>query len=103
MCVCVTFAVPIVRHTGGLRDTVFDVDFDKARAAWELQGSSDWERDGIDATNGFAFEVGACSVGWCRLGACSVGWCRLKWERDGIDATNGFAFGVGACSVYARG
>jgi hypothetical protein len=85
--------VPIVRHTGGLRDTVFDVDFDKARAAWELQGSSDWERDGIDATNGFAFEVGACSVGWCRL----------KWERDGIDATNGFAFGVGACSVYARG
>ncbi|PNW82516.1 hypothetical protein CHLRE_06g282000v5 [Chlamydomonas reinhardtii] len=47
--------VPIVRHTGGLRDTVFDVDFDKERAAWELYGSSDWQRDGIDATNGFAF------------------------------------------------
>ncbi|GLC71233.1 hypothetical protein PLESTF_001092900 [Pleodorina starrii] len=48
-------AVPVVRHTGGLRDTVFDVDFDKERAAWELYGSSDWQRDGIDATNGFAF------------------------------------------------
>uniref|UniRef100_A0A7S3R3Z4 starch synthase n=1 Tax=Dunaliella tertiolecta TaxID=3047 RepID=A0A7S3R3Z4_DUNTE len=49
-------AVPIVRHTGGLKDTVFDVDYDKARAAWELQGSSDWQRDQLDATNGFAFE-----------------------------------------------
>lgn len=26
-------AVPIVRHTGGLKDTVFDVDFDKVRGA----------------------------------------------------------------------
>ena len=50
-------SVPVVRSTGGLRDTVFDVDVDKARAAWELEGSSDWERDGLDVTNGFAFEV----------------------------------------------
>ncbi len=50
-------SIPIVRHTGGLRDTVFDVDFDKERAAWELYGSSDWQRDGLDATNGFAFTV----------------------------------------------
>lgn len=49
-------AVPVVRHTGGLRDTVFDVDFDKGRAAWELYGSSDWQRDDLDGTNGFAFE-----------------------------------------------
>jgi starch synthase len=49
-------SVPIVRHTGGLRDTVFDVDFDKARAAWDVYGSSDWQRDGLDATNGFAFD-----------------------------------------------
>jgi len=48
-------AIPIVRHTGGLRDTVFDVDFDKERAAWDVAGSSDWKRDNIDATNGFAF------------------------------------------------
>ncbi|CAG9465646.1 unnamed protein product [Pedinophyceae sp. YPF-701] len=48
--------VPIVRHTGGLRDTIFDVDCDKARAAWEMEGSSDWERDGLDCTNGFAFD-----------------------------------------------
>jgi len=49
-------AVPIVRHTGGLRDTVFDVDTDKARGAWELEGSSNYERDNLDVTNGFAFE-----------------------------------------------
>ncbi|KAK9805611.1 hypothetical protein WJX72_007789 [[Myrmecia] bisecta] len=49
-------SVPVVRSTGGLRDTVFDVDYDKARAAWEMEGSSDWQRDGIDETNGFAFE-----------------------------------------------
>lgn len=50
-------AVPVVRHTGGLRDTVFDVDNDKPRAAWEVVGSSDWMRDKVDETNGFAFEV----------------------------------------------
>lgn len=48
-------SIPVVRHTGGLRDTVFDVDFDKDRAAWEIEGSSDWVEDGVDATNGFAF------------------------------------------------
>lgn len=53
-------SVPVVRSTGGLRDTVFDVDYDKARAAWEMEGSSDWERDGVDQTNGFAFEVWHC-------------------------------------------
>ena len=53
-------SVPVVRSTGGLRDTVFDVELDKARAAWELEGSSDWERDGLDVTNGFAFEVFLC-------------------------------------------
>lgn len=49
-------AIPIVRCTGGLRDTVFDVDYDKPRAAWEMEGSSDWQRDSIDQTNGFSFE-----------------------------------------------
>lgn len=63
LCVCPQMiamrfgTVPIVRHTGGLRDTVFDVDYDKERAAWDLYGSSDWQRDGLDATNGFAFSV----------------------------------------------
>ena len=37
--------IPIVRHTGGLRDTVFDIDFDQERA----------KAQGIE-TNGFAFE-----------------------------------------------
>ncbi|KAL4420307.1 hypothetical protein ABPG77_001397 [Micractinium sp. CCAP 211/92] len=49
-------AVPVVRSTGGLRDTVFDVDTDKARAAWEMEGSTDWIADNVDATNGFSFE-----------------------------------------------
>ena len=49
-------AVPVVRSTGGLKDTVFDVDTDKPRAAWELEGSTNWQADDVDATNGFAFE-----------------------------------------------
>ena len=54
-------AVPVVRATGGLKDTVFDVDTDKQRAAWEMEGSTNWQADGVDATNGFSFEVG-CGV-----------------------------------------
>ena len=57
----------MVRATGGLRDTVFDVGCDKARAAWEMEGSSDWERDGLDATNGFSFEVRCWPVWLCCL------------------------------------
>jgi starch synthase len=56
-------SIPVVRHTGGLRDTVFDVDYDKERAAWDVAGSSDWQRDNVDCTNGFAFEVGGLCVG----------------------------------------
>ncbi|KAK3242687.1 hypothetical protein CYMTET_47632 [Cymbomonas tetramitiformis] len=37
--------VPIVRRTGGLADTVFDVDHDAAKAEWEGYG-----------TNGFSFD-----------------------------------------------
>jgi starch synthase len=48
-------AVPVVRATGGLRDTIFDVDNEKDRAAWEVDGSTDWKVTG-DATNGFSFE-----------------------------------------------
>jgi len=48
--------VPVVRATGGLRDTVFDVDTERARAAWEIYGSTDAEGDGVDGTNGFSFE-----------------------------------------------
>ena len=51
--------IPVVRSTGGLHDTVFDVDWDKARAAWELEGSADWQAEQMDATNGFAFDVSA--------------------------------------------
>ena len=42
--------------TGGLKDTVFDVDHDKGRAAWEMHGSVDWREEGMDGTNGFSFE-----------------------------------------------
>ena len=36
---------------------MFDVDFDKERAAWDVVGSSDYKKDGVEATNGFAFGV----------------------------------------------
>ncbi|GAB4820993.1 hypothetical protein N2152v2_008039, partial [Parachlorella kessleri] len=49
-------AIPVVRSTGGLHDTVFDVDTDKARAAWEMEGLVAGEGDGSLCTNGFSFE-----------------------------------------------
>lgn len=49
-------AVPVVRATGGLRDTVFDVDNEKGRAAWEIMGSTEAEKDGPMSVNGFSFD-----------------------------------------------
>ena len=46
-------SVPVVRGTGGLRDTVFDCDFDRARAAWEVHGASDPDEE--EGTNGYSF------------------------------------------------
>lgn len=72
-------AIPVVRHTGGLKDTVFDVDKDKERAAWEMWGSADYLVDGIDESNGFAFDVGFGWVGqWC-IGGFHLCGC-LGWE-----------------------
>jgi starch synthase len=48
--------IPVVRKTGGLADTVFDVDHDEARAAWEMFGSVDGQADGVDGRNGYSFE-----------------------------------------------
>ena len=64
-------AVPVVRVTGGLRDTVYDVDHDAARAAWELEGSADSVGDGVEATNGFSFEVCSKKLGG-EVVACST-------------------------------
>ena len=48
-------AGPVVRATGGGRDTGFDLDTEKSRAAWEVDGSTDYKLTG-DQTNGFSFE-----------------------------------------------
>jgi hypothetical protein len=72
-------SIPVVRHTGGLYDTVFDVDNDKARAAWQMEGSGDFIRDEVEATNGFAFEVCSSPVlslpnqTWLRTRICVAG------------------------------
>ncbi len=89
--------MPVVRHTGGLKDTVFDVDYDKERAAWELYGSTDWMRDGVDATNGFAFEVRVCDN--IQLG---VQGRRLERGR-GLKATCGWTFKVCSCVLDSMG
>ena len=49
-------AVPVVRSTGGLADSVFDCDYGRGKAAWEVAGSADAEGDGAGCTNGFSFE-----------------------------------------------
>lgn len=76
-------AVPVVRITGGLRDTVFDVDHDKARAAWDLEGSSDWQRDKLDVTNGFSFEgTDAGALDYAMNRAMDAMWNDRKWIRS---------------------
>lgn len=40
--------VPIVRKTGGLYDTVFDVDHDQERAQWEMREPNGFNFDGAD-------------------------------------------------------
>jgi hypothetical protein len=42
-----------LRKTGGLGDTVFDIDHDEGRAAWEMFGSVDAAKDGVDGRNGY--------------------------------------------------
>jgi starch synthase len=49
-------AIPVVRATGGLADSVYDVDYGQGKAAWEVLGSTDPARDGPACTNGFVFE-----------------------------------------------
>jgi len=40
--------VPVVRRTGGLADTVFDVEYDHAKAAWEGMTPNGFSFDGTD-------------------------------------------------------
>ena len=75
-------AVPVVRKTGGLADTCFDVEVGKAQAAWEMEGSSDWEADGIDATNAFVFEgTDEGSIDWCLNRALDAFYDAPEWFR----------------------
>jgi len=75
--------IPVVRHTGGLRDTVFDVDTDKERAAWEVYGSTDYMADGVDGTNGFAFEgTDTGAEDWALNRALDAFWNDRPWFRS---------------------
>lgn len=76
-------AVPVVRRTGGLADTCFDVEVDKAKAAWEMEGSTDWEADGIDATNAFVFDgTDEGSIDWCLNRALDAYYDAPEWFRE---------------------
>jgi len=75
--------IPCVRSTGGLRDTVFDVDTDKARAAWEINASTNWEEDGGDCTNGFSFEGASESdLDYALDRAIDSYWNDVQWFRS---------------------
>lgn len=76
-------ALPVVRATGGLRDTVFDVDHDLARAAWEVRGSTDASGDGPACTNGWTFEGTDAGALDSALGrALSAYWEARPWFRE---------------------
>ncbi len=75
--------IPVVRSTGGLHDTVFDVDWDKGRAAWELEGCADWQMEQIDATNGFAFDVSILTHSSKASLPCLA---HLPWPSQAADA-----------------
>jgi len=79
---CSYGALPCVRATGGLRDTVFDVDHDHGRAAWEVAGSTDAAADGPGCTNGWSFEgtdAGALDSALDR--ALDAYWTSRDWFR----------------------
>ena len=65
-------AVPVVRRTGGLNDSVFDVDTDKARAEWL----------GLDP-NGFNFEgTDAGAMDYALNRAISAWWEAREWYQQ---------------------
>jgi len=76
-------SVPVVRKTGGLADTVFDLDSDKARAAWEMEGEVWEEGSGVeDATNGFNFEgTDEGALDWALNRALDTFYNDKEWVR----------------------
>ncbi|CAL6318195.1 unnamed protein product [Bathycoccus prasinos] len=56
--------VPVVRRTGGLADTVFDVEHDHAKAAWEGMTPNGFSFDGTDegSIDYALIEVSTCST-----------------------------------------
>jgi hypothetical protein len=101
-------AVPVVRHTGGLRDTVFDVDNDKPRAAWWVLGVCSTGCSVARAKKNRGSVTCGCGTPWQRTDSrpCCVARRRhmrrdyrevtgsSDWVRDKVDETNGFAFEV---------
>lgn len=82
--------VPVVRRTGGLADTVFDVNHDEAKAAWEGAECNGFSFDGSD-TDGMDYALNRAIDMWydnregflqLQSTCCSQDW---SWNRPALD------------------
>jgi glycogen synthase len=55
--------IPVVRKTGGLNDTVFDVDDDEERAAGQGMGTNGYNFEGTDAS-GVDYALNRALAAW---------------------------------------
>lgn len=105
-------AVPVVRHTGGLRDTVFDVDTDKVGEKGGLSGIKSrfiashsqgllvvlWDASqcrGVAAASPLVFVAFARAEGGGSCGTRRFAWTRWRGIK-------GFRLGFGSCVLVFR-
>uniref|UniRef100_A0A0A9D9I3 starch synthase n=1 Tax=Arundo donax TaxID=35708 RepID=A0A0A9D9I3_ARUDO len=74
-------SIPIVRKTGGLYDTVFDVDHDKERARARGLEPNGFSFDGAD-TNGVDYALNRAISAWFDARGWFQSLCKRVMEQD---------------------
>ncbi|MCO5594992.1 hypothetical protein L7F22_049029 [Adiantum nelumboides] len=74
-------AIPVARKTGGLNDTVFDVDHDRDRAAYNGLEPNGFSFDGTDAA-GVDYALNRALSAWYEARVWFNGLCKQVMEQD---------------------